>query len=144
MIAGLLALITAAMFAGAAVYINVAEQPARLALQPEARLLQWQLSYSRAAIMQAGLALVSAILGGIAFWQSTDWRWLAGALLILANWPYTLIVIRPCNNTLNAVAASDASEATNTLIEWWGLLHSGRSLLGAVATLAYLWAFKAP
>ena len=140
MIAGLLALITAAMFAGAAIYINVAEQPARLALQPQPRLLQWQLSYSRAAVMQAGLALVSAILGGIAFWQSKDWRWLAGALLILANWPYTLIVIRPCNNTLNAVAAKDASEATNTLIEWWGLLHSGRSLLGTVATLAYLWA----
>ena len=140
MITGLLALITAATFAGAAIYVNVAEQPARLALQPQPRLMQWQLSYSRAAVMQAGLALVSAILGGIAFWQSKDWRWLAGALLILANWPYTLIVIRPCNNTLNAVQPRDASEATNTLIEWWGLLHSGRSLLGTVATLVYLWA----
>ncbi len=140
MIAGLLALLTAALFAGAAIYINVAEHPARLALEARPMLAQWQRSYPRAAVMQASLALVSAILGGIAFWQSSDWRWLAGAVLIFANWPYTLVVIRPCNNTLQAVEAKDASAATSTLVEWWGLLHSGRSLLGTAATLAYLWA----
>jgi hypothetical protein len=128
------------MFAGAAIYVNVAEQPARLALEARPKLAQWQQSYPRAAVMQASLALVSAVLGGIAFWQGSDWRWLAGAVLIFANWPYTLLVIRPCNNTLQAVDAKDASAATSTLIEWWGLLHAGRSVLGTAATLAYLWA----
>jgi hypothetical protein len=140
MIGGLLALVTAALFTGAAVYVNVAEQPARLTLSPQPLLRQWKLSYARGLMMQASLALISAVLGLIALWQSADWRWLAGALIIFANWPYTLIVIRPCNDTLNAVEEKDASQSTSTLIEWWGLLHAGRSVLGAAATLAYLWA----
>jgi len=90
--------------------------------------------------MQASLALISAMLGLVAFWQNRDWRWVAGALIILANWPYTLLVIRPTNNLLQAVADSDASPSTRTLIEWWGLLHSVRGVLGVAATLAYFWA----
>src|SRR5690242_13596095 len=120
---GLLALITAAMFTGAAIYVNVAEQHARLMLEPRPMLAQWQRSYPRGFAMQASLAAISAILGALACWQSSDWRWLVGAVLIFANWPYTLIAIRPCNNTLQAIDPKDASQSTSTLIEWWGLLH---------------------
>ena len=137
---GFLALVSAATFAGAAVYINVAEQPARLELQDGPALLQWQRSYDRAAVMQAGLVLLSALLGFVAAWPTRDLRWLAGGLVILVNWPYTFIVIVPVNKRLHATRPDQASAETRALIEHWGRLHAVRSALGIATTLIYLWA----
>jgi hypothetical protein len=137
LLAGQFALITAAAFAGAAIYVNVAEQPARLALDDKAMLAEWKPSYERAAVMQAGLALASALAGVLAFWITRDWRWMLGALLILANWPYTLLVIMPINRRIKATAADQANAETRALIVRWGALHGGRSLLGAAATVVY-------
>jgi hypothetical protein len=143
MLAGLLALILAAAFAGAAIFVNVAEQPARLALDDRAALIEWQQSYHRAAPMQAGLAAIASLLGFWAAWQTRDWRWLAGALLILANWPYTLLVIKPTNDRLHATAPNEANAQTRQMIVSWGQLHAGRSAFGVAATLAFVWALAA-
>ena len=137
---GQLALICAALFAGAAVIINVAEQPARLALDDRAMLLQWQRSYNNAAPMQAGLAMVSALLGLIAAWQTRDWLWAVGAIAILANWPYTLLIIKPVNDKLHAIPAEQASADARAMVVSWGHLHAGRSALSIGAVLVYLWA----
>ncbi|AMN42143.1 DUF1772 domain-containing protein [Rhodoplanes sp. Z2-YC6860] len=137
---GLLALICAAVFFGAAAIINVAEQPARLSLDDRAMLLEWQQSYNHAAPMQAGLAMASAILGLIAAWQTRDWRWALGAILILANWPYTLLVIKPVNDKLHAIPAEQADATVRPFVVSWGRLHAGRSALSLAATLIFLWA----
>jgi hypothetical protein len=136
-VAGQFALVTAAAFAGAAVYLNVAEQPARLALDDRALLTEWKLSYARGFAMQASLALASALAGFLMFWVSRDWGWMLGALLIFANWPYTLLVILPVNKRIEATAPDQAGAETRALILRWGALHAGRSLLGVAATLAY-------
>ena len=135
--AGQFALVTAAAFAGAAIYVNVAEQPARLALDDRALLGEWKPSYARGFAMQASLALASALAGFVAFWVARDWGWMLGALLIFANWPYTLLVILPVNKRIEATPAGRATAETRALILWWGTLHAGRSLLGVAATLAY-------
>ena len=135
-----LALITAALFAGAAVYVNAAEQPARLALDDRALLAEWKPSYAYGKLMQASLALISTVFGLLAAYLTGRWIWLAGAALILAPWPWTLFVILPVNKVLEATPADAANAATRRLIERWGRLHAVRSALGVAATLVYLWA----
>ncbi|HMF24882.1 MAG TPA: DUF1772 domain-containing protein [Pseudolabrys sp.] len=139
---GHLALATAAVFTGAAIYVNVAEQPARLMLETPALLTEWKPSYERGKIMQASLALASCLLGIVAFIFTYDWRWLIGAALILAPWPWTILIIAPTNRVLQATQVQQANNQTRGLIQQWGRLHMVRSALGVAATLAYLWALN--
>jgi Domain of unknown function (DUF1772) len=140
MIFELLALVSAALFAGAALYINVAEQPARLLLDDRSLLTQWKPSYKRGFAMQASLAVVSALLGFWAAWLGQDWRWALGAVLILSNWPFTLLGIMPTNHRLEAIPNDQADAGSRILIVKWGGLHAVRTTLGCAAVAAYLWA----
>ena len=140
MLAGHLALIAAALFAGAAVYVNIAEQPARLELDDRSSLTEWKPAYKRGAAMQASLAVAGFLLGTLAWWQTGNWAWLIGAILIVTNWPYTLLVILPTNNKLMAVEPMQAGPASRALLERWGRLHAVRTALGFAATLVFLWA----
>jgi hypothetical protein len=140
MLAGQLALVVAAVFAGAAVYVNVAEQPARLSLDDRSLLLEWKPAYKRGFAMQAPLAVVGFLLGVLAWWQVGEWLWLLGAVVLIANWPYTLLGIMPTNNALMAIDPVAAGPESRRLIEKWSSLHAVRTALGFAATLIFLWA----
>ena len=136
----LTALSVAALFAGAALYVSVAEHPARLKLDTAAQLTQWKPAYKRGAIMQASLALVGFVLGFAAFWRTSEPAFAAAAVLLVANWPFTLLVIRPVNDRLLATDPSQAGDATVELLRRWGVLHGARTALGLAATAVFLYA----
>jgi hypothetical protein len=139
MVFGLVALIAAAIFTGAALYVNVAEQPARLKLDDRALLTEWKPSYKRGAAMQAPIALVGCLLGLIAWWQTSHGGFLIGAIAIVAPWPWTLLGIKPTNDALLATEPDQAGPQTRALVVRWGALHAVRTVLGALATAAFLW-----
>jgi hypothetical protein len=140
MLFGLLALIASAIFGGVALYVNIVEQPARLSLDDRALLAEWKPSYKRGAAMQAPLALVGFVLGLLAWWQTSHPGFLIGAMAIIAPWPWTLIGIKPTNDRLLATDPDKAGPQTRALIVKWGAIHGVRTALGALATVAFLWA----
>jgi Domain of unknown function (DUF1772) len=140
MLAGQLALIAAALFTGAAVYVSVAEQPARLALDDRASLAEWKAAYQRGFAMQGPLAIIGFSFGLIAASTAMDWRLVAGAFMLLANWPFTLIAILPTNKLLMEIEPGKVDPKSRELIEKWGRLHAVRCGLGATATVLFLWA----
>ena len=134
------ALVFATLFAGAAHYISLVEHPARLELADGPLLAQWQPSYRRALPIQSGLAIAGGVAGLIAGYLSADWRWFAGSLLLLANWPVTLLIIMPVNKRLMALREREAGAESRAMLVQWGKLHALRSALGAATTLLFAWA----
>jgi hypothetical protein len=140
MLLGQLALLTAAVFAGAALYISLVEQPARLGLDHRSLLAEWKPAYKRGTAMQAPLAVMGFLLGLAAWWQTGHAEWALGALLMVANWPFTFLAIMPTNERLMATEPAAAGPESRVLVERWGSLHAVRTALGFAASLAFLWA----
>ena len=140
MLAGHFALVVAAIFAGAALYVSSVEQPARLSLDIGAALAEWRPAYKGGTAMQAPLAVIGFLLGALAWWQTREPLFGVGALAMIANWPWTLLIIMPVNRKLTAEDTARTDSQTRALLEKWGHLHAVRAGLGLLATLAFLWA----
>jgi hypothetical protein len=129
----------AALFAGAGLYINVAEHPARMMLDTRHAAAQWAPSYRRATWMQAPLALLS-LVAGVASWRlGGNLGWAIAALLIGAVIPFTFIGIMPTNNALLAPGRDLGAAETRILLEHWAKLHRMRTALSLAATILYLY-----
>jgi len=138
MLAGHLALVAASVFTGAAFYINYAEQPARLGLDDRSLLAEWKLAYQRGYAMQASLAIVGFLLGLLAWWMTGTAAFLVGALLMVANWPWTLLGILPTNKVLMATDLAKAGVETRALLLKWNRLHAVRTALGGLAVASFV------
>lgn len=137
---GSLALATAGAFTGASIYVNYVEQPARLALSDDALIKEWEPSDHRGFIVLASFAFLAALFGFIAFRELDDIRWLFGAFVAIASWPYTYLAIVPLNNRILALIEANAAHEARKVIKLWGSLEIGQTALGVLATLIYVWA----
>jgi hypothetical protein len=141
-VVGVAAALACTLFAGAAVYVNLVEHPARLSCGTEIAVTQWAPSYKRGTVMQVSLAVL-ATLGGVSRWlQGGGSIWLSGAACILAVIPFTFIVILPTNHKLLEPGRDLRSEETRALLEAWGRLHAVRSVLSLIASLLFLVGLK--
>jgi hypothetical protein len=141
MIISLVALLSATLFTGAALYITLVEHPARLGLEDGPLLQQWQPSYNRALPIQSSLAVIGGVAGLLSGYLMRDWRCIAGSIALLANWPFTLAVIMPINRRLQAMDPRQVHADSREMLIQWGRLHDVRSLLGAIATLFFAASF---
>jgi len=140
MVFGLLALTVAAFYSGAASWVSFVEHPARSRLDERAQLEAWKASSVRGTVMQASLAVLGIVLGGVAWYFTGDLRWLVGALVLLVIRPYALVAIVPVDKALMAISPSEAGPASRALLDRWGRLHAVRTALGLVAMAIFLWA----
>lgn len=129
-IAGSVAVLAAALFAGAAAYVSLVEHPARMECGTELAATEFGPSYRRGAAMQASLALLGTVAGLACFTAGAGQLWLWGGLAIFAAIPFTLVVIFPTNKRLLEPGRDRRSAETRALLVRWGQLHAVRTLLG--------------
>jgi uncharacterized membrane protein len=133
-----IATLAAGIFAGAAVYIDLVEHPARLSCGVAAAVNEWRPSYKRGTLMQAPLALIGSLSALASWWLRRDAAWLVGGLLLLLVVPFTFAVILPTNKRLENPALDVHSEEARRLLQRWNRLHAVRSILSASAFLVFL------
>ena len=138
MVPEIIAALASGIFAGAALYVNVVEQPSRLSCGVELAVTQWRPSYNRGAAMQAPLAAIGSVAAIASWWFDRRYGWLVGGLLLLFIIPFTLIVIRPINKRLESRELDLGSEEAGHLLQRWGRLHAVRSVLSIAAFVLFL------
>ena len=128
-----LATVFAGLFAGASIYINLVEHPARLECGTEIATKQFAPSYHRASWMQASLAASGFMTALGAAFQRHAVSLLVAGLLLGAVIPFTLLVILPTNRRLLSAGLDRSSTEAAKLLVRWGRLHAVRSVLGVTA-----------
>lgn len=138
MLPELVATLSAALFAGAALYINAVEHPARMSLGPATALAEWRPAYLRGTRLQAPLAVVGCLTAVVAWATGSGAAWLVGGLLLGAVVPLTLVVIYPTNAQLLAPAVTHDPGRVAALLGRWNRLHAVRTALGLAALVLFV------
>jgi hypothetical protein len=142
MLAAYLGLMVAALFTGAAFYINFVEHPSRLTLDNQAMLDEWKNASGRGYFLHATLINLGFSFGILAWWFTGKVTHALGGILLLANWPWMMLVMLPTTDRLLKVQEADAQ--TRAMIVRWNKLHTSRTLIGALACLIFLIGISGP
>lgn len=132
------ATLAAGLFAGASVYINLVEHPARMQAGTDVALAEFAPSYHRATVTQVSLAGVGFLSALVAWKLRSDSRWLVGGGLLVLVIPFTALAILPTNKQLLDPATANNLDLAQRLLTRWGRLHAVRSVLSLAALLLFL------
>ena len=138
MLLEMLATISAGLFAGAAIYINLVEHPARMECGTELAVTEFAPSYRRATVMQAMLGAVGFLIAVASWLNGSSTWWLVGGITLGAVIPFTLIVIFPTNKKLLDPSLDKGSELAANLLLRWGRLHIVRCALSLISFLIFI------
>jgi hypothetical protein len=148
---GLFAFAAACACFGAALYINVVEQPARLTLDNSAMMREWTPSNRRGFVLVSALAIISALLAYVEFvrtfvgiGRSGDVRWLIGGSIVLAIWPFVYFVVVPVNFWLYALPPEAGNSPVRELMRDWGLLEWGQTVIALAGCWILAWPIAMP
>jgi hypothetical protein len=133
------AVLSCALFTGAAVYITFIEHPARMQCGVEIAATEFAPSYRRATVMQATCAAVGLLASFTAWLAGASFWWLIAGVLLGSVIPFTVVAILPTNRRLLSPALDRQSAEAERLLARWGRLHAVRSILSGIALLLFLY-----
>ena len=133
-----IAVIASGLFSGAAIYINLVQQPAADRLGRQQAVAFFAPMYARAAPLQASLAIVGALAALCSYAVAGGLSWLVGSIVLFSVVPFTLFVIKPTNDRLKSVSLDASSEEAGRLLLRWSRLHAVRSVAGALSFLVFV------
>jgi uncharacterized membrane protein len=137
-VAETIAALSSGLFAGASLYINLVEHPARMQAGTRVALAEFAPSYKRAMVTQVSLA-IAGFLSALFAWRSrSDARWLLGGGLLASVVPFTSLAILPTNKKLLDPETSNDLDLAEGLLSRWGKLHAVRSVLSLASLLTFL------
>ncbi|XP_012561309.1 uncharacterized protein LOC100205151 isoform X1 [Hydra vulgaris] len=142
-----LSTVSGGLFAGAALYVDCVEAPARRTHDAALAITIWKPSFIRAKNLQTKMCLISVASSfGVYFSMRGSGKcpmpWLVAGTTMFAIIPYTLIFIRPVYTELleteKCISVKGDSWITENL-NYWSKLHSVRTVvsLGAFTLMAY-------
>jgi hypothetical protein len=137
----IIAVVASGLFAGAAVYINLVEHPARIECGTELAITEFGPSYQRATLMQVSLAITGLAAGAAAWISGSGFGWLIGGIALGSVMPFTLLAIFATNKRLLDPALDNRSQLARDLLDRWGRLHAVRSALGLGAFVLFVCLF---
>ena len=75
----------------------------------------------------------------LAWYFLCEWQWMMESLLLLANWPFTMLIVMPANRRLMVLQPQHVGAESRGLLLRWGKQQADRSALGSTASLLFAW-----
>ena len=138
-IAEFVAVLACGLFAGAALYVNLVEHPARMECGVELAATEFPPSYRRGTIMQVTLAALGLLASVVAWLTGATLWWLVAGAVLGSVIPFTLLVILPTNKLLLSPTLDKRSVDAERLLARWGALHAVRCVFSGMALLLFLY-----